>query len=63
MGNGVNQQLQHDIEKLIKWSEKWQMLFNFGKCKYLYAGHGNTGVTYEIGGTIICKNVKERDTG
>ena len=27
--NGDKQQLQDDIDKLIKWSEKWQMLFNF----------------------------------
>ena len=23
--------LQDDLNKLIEWSEKWQMLFNFGK--------------------------------
>ena len=31
---GDKQHLQHDIDKLVKWSEKWQMLFNFGKCKW-----------------------------
>ena len=25
------QSLQDDLDKLVKWSEKWQMLFNFGK--------------------------------
>ena len=30
-GNGDKQQLQDDIDQLIKWSEKWQMLFNFQK--------------------------------
>ncbi len=30
-GNGGKQQLQDDIDTLIKWSEKWQMLFNFEK--------------------------------
>ena len=25
------QSLQDDLEKLVKWSEKWQMLLNFGK--------------------------------
>ena len=39
------------------------MLFNFQKCKYLHAGHGNTGVNYEMGVTIICKTVKEKDLG
>ena len=28
---GDKQKLQDDIDKLVKWSEKWQMLFNFGK--------------------------------
>ena len=32
---GDKQKLQDDIDKLVKWSEKWQMLFNFGKCKCL----------------------------
>ena len=62
-GNGDKQQLQDDIDKLIKRSEKWQMLFNFQKCKCLHAGHGNTGVNYEMGGTILCKTVKEKDLG
>ena len=32
--NGTDENnLQNDLEKLVKWSEKWQMLFNFGKCK------------------------------
>ncbi len=47
-GNGDKQQLQDDIYKVIKWSEKWQLLFNFEKCKCLHAGHGNTGVNYEL---------------
>ncbi len=48
-GNGDKQQLQDDIDKLIKWSEKWQMLFNFEKINCLHTGHGNTGMNYEIG--------------
>ena len=34
------QSLQDDLDKLVKWSEKWQMLFNFGKCKCIRIGHG-----------------------
>ena len=49
---GDKQKLQDDIDKLVKWSEKWQMLFNFGKCKCLHTGPGNTGMNYEKGGTI-----------
>ena len=60
---GDKQNLQYDIDKLIKWSEKWQMLFNFGKCKCLHTGSGNTGMNYEMGGTILSKTVKEKDLG
>ena len=58
-GNGDKQQLQDDIKKLSMWSEKLQMFFNFEKCKCLRTGHGNAGVTYEIGDIILCKTVKE----
>ena len=29
---------------LIKWSEKWHMIFNFRKCKCLYTGPGHVGI-------------------
>ena len=31
---GNKQHLQNDLDKLVKWYEKWQTLFNFEKCKY-----------------------------
>ena len=58
---GDKQNLQDDIDKLVKWSEKWQMLFNFGKCKCLHTGPGNTGMNNEMGGTILSNTVKEKD--
>ena len=45
---------------LINWSEKWQILFYFGKCKCLHTGPGNTVMNYEMGGTILSKTVKEK---
>ena len=60
---GDKQNLQDDIDKLVKWSEKWQMLFNFGKCKCLHIGPGNTRMNYEMGGTILSTTVKEKDLG
>ena len=60
---GDNFFLQDDIDKLVKWSDKWQMLFNFGKCKYLHTGSINTGMNHEMGGTILSKTVKEKDLG
>ena len=58
---GDKQNLQDAIDKLVKWSEKWQMLFNFRKCKCLHTGPGNTSMNYEMGGTILCKTMKEKD--
>ena len=46
---GDKQHLQNDIGKLVKWSEKWQMLFTFRKCKCLHTGHGNLDVNYKMG--------------
>ena len=60
---GDKQNLQDDMDTLDKWSEKWQMLFNFGKCKCLHTGPGNTGMNYEMGGTILSKTVKEKYLG
>ena len=57
---GDKQKLQDYIDKLVKWSGQWQMLFNFGKCKCLHAGPRNTGVNYEMGGTILRKTVEEK---
>ena len=56
-----DQNVQDDIDKLVKWSEQLQMLFNFGKCKCLHTGPGNTSMNYEMGGTILSKAVKEKD--
>ena len=60
---GDKQKLQDDIEKLVIWSEQWQMLCNFGKCKCLHTRPENTGMNYEMGGTILSKTVTEKDLG
>ena len=56
------QHLQDDLNKLIEWSEKWQMLFNFGKCKCLHTGHGNEDAQYTMG-TVLNTTLKEKDLG
>ena len=60
--DGDKQYLQNDLDKLVKWSEKWQM-FNFRKCKCLHTGHGNFDVNYRMGDTVLCTTVKEKDLG
>ena len=57
------QHLEDDLNKLIKWSEKWQMLFNFGKCKCLHTGHGNEDAQYTMGDTVLITTIKEKDLG
>ena len=39
------------------------MLFNFEKCKCLHTGHGNLGVNYKMGDTVLGTTVKEKDLG
>ena len=46
--DGDKQHLQNDLDKLVKWSEKWQILLSFGKCKCLHTGQGNLDIKWEI---------------
>ena len=39
------------------------MLFNFGKSKCLHTGHGNLGVNYKMGDSVLGTTVKEKDLG
>ena len=60
--DGDKQHLQNDLDRLVKWSEKWQML-NFGKYKCLHTGHGNIDVNNKMGDTVLGTTVKEKDLG
>ena len=59
----AEQSLQDDLHKLVKWSEKWQMLFSFGKCKCIHLGHGNMDEEYKMGGVVLGRTTKEKDLG
>ena len=61
--NADRQQLQDNLNKTTEWSEKWQMLFNFGKCKCLHTGHGNEDAHYTMGGNVVNTTVKEKGLG
>ena len=61
--DGENQHLQNDLDKLVKWSEKWQMLLNFVKFKCLHTGRGNLDINYNMGDTVLGTTVKEKDLG
>ena len=55
------QHLQDNLNKLTEWAEKWQMLFNYGKCKCLHSGHVNEDAQYTTGETVLNTIVKEKD--
>ena len=57
------QSSQDDLDKLVKWSEKWQMLFNFGNCKRIHIGHGNMDEEYKMGDAVLCTTTQEKDLG
>ena len=61
--DGNKQHLHNDLDRLVKWSEKWQMFFNFVKGRCLHTGHGNLNVNYKMGDTVLGTTVKENDLG
>ena len=54
-----NQSLQDDLDKLTKWSEKLQMLLNFGKCKCIYIGYGNMDEEYKMWEAALGRTTQE----
>ena len=57
------QHLQNDLDKLVKWSEKWQMLFSFEKCKCIHTRHRNLYVNYNLEDTVLSIAIKEKGLG
>ena len=55
--------IQDDLYTLVKWLEKWQMLFNFGKCKCIHIGHGNMDEEYKMGDAILGRTTQGKDLG
>ena len=57
------QSLQDDLDKLVKWLEKCQMLLNFGKCKCIHIGHGNMVEEFKMGDAVLGRTTQEKDLG
>lgn len=55
--------LQADLNAAIDWSNKWQLHFNTGKCKYMHVGRANDHQTYCMGDTQLEQTAVERDLG
>ncbi len=45
--------LQSDLDRLVKWSDKWQMAYNMNKCKVLHIGSNNNHAKYSMNATEI----------
>ena len=59
------QSLQDDLNKLVKWSEKWQMLFNFWKCKCILYTYRTWKMDeeYKMGDAVLGRTTQEKDLG
>ena len=55
--------LQEDLHSMYKWSQDWQLLFNFTKCKCLHIGYNNPNCDYFMGDVRIESIDMEKDLG
>ena len=55
--------LQSDLDKLVDWSQRWQMSFNVSKCKVLHLGQSNHNLHYSMNGVTLVSVEDERDLG
>jgi hypothetical protein len=55
--------IQHDLEKLIEWSEVWQMPFNVAKCTVMHMGCHNANFNYTMAGDNLAAVNQQKDLG
>src|ERR1043165_932866 len=55
--------LREDLERLYKWSEDWNMLFNIDKCAVMHVGRKNRSFEYEMGDRKLRTTEEEKDLG
>ena len=55
--------LQRKLDRLVQWSEMWQMKFNVDKCKVMHLGRGNSGGDYVMNGGALGTVSEEKDLG
>jgi hypothetical protein len=56
-------QLQDDLNRLVDWSQKWQMSFNEAKCNVLHLGSTNPCYEYSMRNTTLEAIAEEKDLG
>ena len=57
------ERLQNDLDKLISWSEEWQMLFNIRKCKVMHIGKSELESHYFMKNQQLETVCQEKDLG
>jgi ribonuclease P/MRP protein subunit RPP40 len=60
---GQIRELQDDLDRLLEWSDKWQMEFNAEKCKVMHVGYSNTKANYIMNNVTLTKVTEEKDLG
>lgn len=55
--------LQNDLDRLMQWSDRWQMPFNTSKCKIMHLGRSNKKFQYSMGGQQLEIVSEEKDLG
>jgi hypothetical protein len=57
------EQIRKDIDKLVEWSEDWQLSFNLEKCKVMHIGSKNEENRYVMNGKDLKAVLEEKDLG
>ena len=57
------EQIKRDIDKLVEWSEDWQLSFNLDKCKVMHIGSKNKEQGYVMKGKDLKAVIEEKDLG
>ena len=55
--------VKEDLDRLINWADKWQMMFNVDKCKIMHLGYNNPKVEYFMKDKIVDSIIEEKDLG
>ena len=63
MGEVDREQFQQGLDKLMEWSNTWQMAFNKDKCHVLHLGRQNQRFEYSMGGVKLGAAEWEKDLG
>ena len=55
--------LQADLDRLVEWSHKWLLNFNFDKCSVLHFGKRNSVIDLYLGDHVLLRASSEIDLG